>query len=181
MSVADITTQLTDADLRRLETEAGVEFVNGQIVEKNVSTESSRTVMRVGRAIMNSAIGDTLDVFDSSLGYRVYPEDPSRFRKPDVSVMPKSRLAGQPSAGFCGIPADLVIEVISPNDHPYEIEMKIREYLDHGFRLVWVVYPPTKTVYAHTLKDVRRFGVNDEIDGGEVLPELRCKVADFFA
>jgi Uma2 family endonuclease len=181
MSATVITTPLSDEELQKLETESGVEYVGGQLLAKPVSTESSKAVMRVAHAIMSSAIGHTLDVFDSSLGYKVYSDEPEKFRKPDASVVLKSRLAGKPSTGFCTIPADLAIEVISPNDDPYEIETKTREYLDHGFGIVWIVYPHTKTVYAHTLKDVRRFGVNDEIDGGEALPGLRCKVADFFA
>ncbi len=75
-------------DAHRLADEAGIEFVGGQIVEKPVSIESSRMGIRVGRLLVNEAdaSGDA-EVYDSSLGYKVFPDEPEKFRKPDVSVV----------------------------------------------------------------------------------------------
>jgi len=49
-------------------------------------------------------------------------------------------------------------------------------------RLVWVVDPEDKTVmvYSGTMRGVE-YDEADTLDGGEVLPNFTCKVADFFA
>lgn len=39
------------------------------------------------------------------------------------------------------IPADLAVEVLSPNDRVRDIEDKLKDYLSAGFALVWIVNP----------------------------------------
>lgn len=46
---------ISEQDLLRYQDEAGVEFVNGQIVEKPVSVESSKTELRIGRLLGDEA------------------------------------------------------------------------------------------------------------------------------
>jgi Uma2 family endonuclease len=80
------------------------------------------------------------------------------------------------------IPADLVVEVLSPNDHIYDVNKKVELYLACGFRLVWVVDPEVRIVYVHRADgSVTKLHENDEITGEGALPGFRLKVAEFFA
>ena len=175
---------LSQNDIHRLEDEAGIEFVDGRIVEKPVSIESSEVGARVIRFLANEAdASGVAEVFDSSLGYKVYPDDPTKFRKPDASVIRVERLAGiDPVDGFMHIPADLVIEVLSPNDLAYDVNEKVEEYLRHKFGLIWVVQPNTRSVAVYRADgSTALLHENDEITGEAAFPGFRCKVSAFFA
>ncbi|MHB1559067.1 MAG: Uma2 family endonuclease, partial [Isosphaeraceae bacterium] len=61
------------------------------------------------------------------------------------------------------------------------VEEKIGIWLSAGCQLVWDVDPRSRTVVVHrpgsepvTLHD------DQEIDGANVIPGFRCRVADFF-
>src|SRR4051812_22777017 len=84
---------LSPAELRRLQDEGGIEFVDGEIVEKPVSIESTEIEQRIGALLYLAAnkLG-TARVFSSGMGFKCYPEDPTKFRKPDVSVMLSERI-----------------------------------------------------------------------------------------
>jgi Uma2 family endonuclease len=75
----------------------------------------------------------------------------------------------------------LAVEILSPNDEIGEIEEKIREYLDAGVLLVWVINPYQRTV------TVRRPGerpvmFNDaqELTAEPHLPGFRVAIAQLF-
>jgi len=175
---------LSPQDWQRVAEESGIEFVGGQIVEKPVSVESSRIGARIIRILANEADSSgAAEVFDSSLGYKVFPEDLSKFRKPDASVIRADRLAGiDPTDGFMRIPPDLAVEVLSPGDLAYEMFEKVDEYLRHGFKLIWVVQPNTRTVAIYRADGSHAFlHEENEITGESALPTFRCKVSEFFA
>lgn len=55
------------------------------------------------------------------------------------------------------------------------------EYLAAGARMVWVVYPETRTVAVHEDPHAARFVRDDEVlTGGDVLPALRLTAAELF-
>jgi Uma2 family endonuclease len=173
----------TPQEILHAQDEGGVEFINGEIVEKPVSKISSNVAGQI-LTLLNIEIAKnrTALAFDSSLGYQCFTEDPRKFRKPDVSVIRDERLATlPPDFGLCPIPADLAIEVNSPTDIASNVEEKVDEYLGAGFPLVWVVDPPTKSVTIHRADgSVTRLREKDEITGESALPTFKCKVAEFF-
>ena len=174
---------LSQNDIHRLEDEAGIEFVDGRIEEKPVSIESSRVGARIMRLLSNEAeTSGAAEVFDPSLGYKVYPEDPAKFRKPDASVIRAERMVRvDRSVGFSHIPADLVIEVISPTDLAYGVAEKVDEYLRYGFALTWVVFPNTRSVAVYRADGSAALVRGDaEITGESALPGFRCKASAFF-
>ena len=63
-----------------------------------------------------------------------------------------------------------------------EMERKLLDYFAAGVRLVWYVYPATSKVcvYASADKYVM-LGVQDTLDGGDVLPGFQLPLATFFA
>ena len=51
-----------------------------------------------------------------------------------------------------------------------------------GTRLVWIVEPATRTVHVYRAPyELQVFGEEDDLDGGDVLPGLRCPVRRLFA
>jgi Uma2 family endonuclease len=83
--------------------------------------------------------------------------------------------------GYFEIPPDLAVEVLSPNDRRSVVREKIKEYVQHGVPLVWLVDPETRTVlvYEGNLRGLE-FGDTDSLVGGSILPGFSCKVADLF-
>ena len=59
---------------------------------------------------------------------------------------------------------------------------KVRFYLAHGVRLVWLIDPDRRTVTVLAPPDVIRILTEEEsLDGGEVLPGFRLPIATLFA
>ena len=171
-------------DLARLEDEAGVEFVNGRMVEKPVSVESNRIEVKIIRLLGNEAARTgSADVFGAAMGYQCFADDPAKFRKPDVSVVRAGRMTDiDPQTGFLHSPPDLTVEVLSPNDLVYDVTTKIDEYLKNGFPLIWVVHPNVRAVAVYRADGTTlMLHEGDEITGEPALPGFRCKVAEFFA
>jgi Uma2 family endonuclease len=180
---APIPKRYTPQDLLAMPDNNGLELVDGRIVEKNVSKDSSRVegiiLARIASFLAEHPIAE---VYPSSLGYVCFPDDPDRMRKPDVSVVTAERLksiAGD--VGYMPIVPDLAIEVVSSNDVAYEIEEKVDEYLRAAFPLVWVAYPHSRTITVYPLSGRPTiYTSDDEITAEAALPGFRCNVRDFF-
>jgi Uma2 family endonuclease len=112
-------------------------------------------------------------------GY-VVARDPDRVRRPDVSVVRRERLPDLP-AGYLDLVPDLAVEIVSPNDKAEELADKLEDYRRVGVPLVWVVYPHSRMIVAHTLDKLARIHVGEDvIAGGDVLPGFECPIARFF-
>ena len=184
MTVVEIAPVFTPEDLLGMPDNATKELVNGQIVEKNVSVESSKIeALFTSRFQIFLLSNPVADVFPASLGYQCFEDDPSKIRKPDTTVIRLDRLKNlpDPNPGYMPIVPDLAVEVISPNDVVYDVDEKVQEYLDAGFPLVWVADPKARTITVYPLggRPVIHTG-DDELTAEAVLPGFRCKVADFF-
>jgi Uma2 family endonuclease len=103
-------------------------------------------------------------------------------RFPDVSVLRASRRGEFGiNPAFIPIPADLVVEVLSPNDRIKDVDDKVKDFLKAGFSLVWVVNPDWRNVHIYRRDgSIQLLSEQDEITGEGALPSFRCKVAEFF-
>jgi Uma2 family endonuclease len=103
---------------------------------------------------------------------------------PDITFIKRTRLTGgiaQLEGAFDG-PPDLAIEVLSPGQSMPRFRRKIRFYLAHGVRLVWVIDPRARTVTVLVPgADAIVLGAGDTLDGSDVLPGFRVAVDDIFA
>lgn len=108
--------------------------------------------------------------------------DPDTLRGPDVAYWSYARLpADRVPDVYANVPADLVVEVLSPDDSHRRIADKIREYFAVGVRLVWVADPRERTVTVYTKPDDGTVLRPDAtLTGGDVLLEFTCPVASFF-
>lgn len=109
--------------------------------------------------------------------------NPNHVLAPDLCFFSRERLpAGVRVPSCTDLIPDLVVEVVSPNDSAQEVQQKVAEWLAAGVRLVWVLYPNQRTIYAYrSVTDVRVYAAADTLDGGDVLPGFACSVAGLFA
>src|SRR5438094_4972116 len=175
--------RVTAEELLAMPNGKNFELVNGELVERNMSWESERIGMNVGGLLWGHCRKhDCGEVNGSNAGYQcfemIYPDDPDRLRKPDVSYISVDRLPDDSaSKGHCPIVPDLAVEVVSPNDLYHEVEEKVDEYLQAGVRLVWVVHPQTKTIRIHRANGtVQDLHLNDELSGEDVIADFHCPV-----
>jgi len=176
-------TILTPDELLALPDGDSYELIDGHPVEKHMGGESSFVGGRISHRLMQYQEQHPGGwVLPSDAGYRCFPGRPKLVRKPDVSFIRHGRLPGERiPRGDILISPDLAVEVVSPNDLYNEVDVKVSEYLDVGVSLVWVVNPEARTACVYRPDGTaRRLRENDEIDGGDVLPGFRCRLAEFF-
>jgi Uma2 family endonuclease len=158
------------------------ELVDGKLVEKPMSQESSWVGGKLLRLLGNVAEDDRQLgwVFGADCGYQCFPDAPKRVCKPDVSFVSRKKLPERRfSEGHVRIPPDLAVEVVSPNDISEEVEAKVEEYLAAGVTAVWVVFPRIRIVHVYRQgKNVTRLREQDTLSDEELLPGFRCVVRD---
>jgi Uma2 family endonuclease len=108
--------------------------------------------------------------------------DPDTVRGPDVAYWSYARLpADRLPDVHADFAADVVVEILSPDDSHRRNAQKIREYFAVGVRLVWVADPVDRTVTVYTKPgNGTLLWSDDTLTGGDVLPEFSCPVASFF-
>lgn len=124
-----------------------------------------------------------------NLGKLAGPDGPVRLtlkniRLPDVAFYSWERLKKHyPKRGTSmKVAPDLAIEVLSPDNTPEEMDEKLRDYFKAKVRLVWYIDPRTKTARAfRSLKRFEDIPAAGSLDGGDVLPGFRLKLAELFA
>ncbi|HJT76270.1 MAG TPA: Uma2 family endonuclease [Gemmataceae bacterium] len=183
MNTAPVQTRYTPEDLLRMPDSKGYELVDGQLVELNVSTWSSYVAGVIFGILREHCLANRLGwILPPETSFQCFQQAPDMVRKPDVAFIQLGRLSvQQAAAGHCPVVPDLAVEVLSPNDVAYEVDAKVRLYLDAGVGLVWVVNPEQRTVEVHrptSLGSILR--EQDELTGEDVVPGFRCRVGEFF-
>lgn len=112
-------------------------------------------------------------------------EDRYRVRKPDTAFVSFDRWPADRPISYRGNPLpvvpDLMVEVASPTDEAEELLGKAYQYLRAGARLVWIVFPANRSLFAYTAPTaVRAFSDGDALDGGDVLPDFRLPMTTLF-
>lgn len=160
------------------------ELVRGEIVPMSpASTYQGKIAMRLGRVVANFVYENGYgEVYAAETGFTLFQE-PDTVRAPDVSFVAKDRIPpeGEPESGFWAIAPDLAAEVISPNDKVSEVQEKVRDYLEAGVRLLWLVDPQTRTVTVYqSLREARILLEEDTLDGASVLPGFNFPLSQLF-
>jgi len=120
-------------------------------------------------------------VYAAETGFKLQ-ENPDTVRAADAAFVAQDRIPpeGGPG-GFWAFAPDLVVEVVSPSDSALLVQAKVTDWLEAGCRLVWVVYPDTRTVTEYrSLKEVQVLMVDQRLAGGEALPGFSCAIAEIF-
>ncbi len=175
--------ELPEGATATLEEERAAEEPEDRPGERNMGARSSQVagnaIVVLGQHVRERKLGK---VFAPDCGYHLPGDEAKKVRFPDVSFVARGRLDGDRTPeGYPKLAPDLALEVVSPNDSAYEVEEKRVAYLRAGVRLLWVVYPPTRTVFVfRPAGPVAVLGEGDTLGGEDVLPEFSCPVARFF-
>jgi Uma2 family endonuclease len=179
------TTELmTIDDLADLSSTPGrFDLIRGELIRMSpAGARHGRIAMRIASSILTHVDDSNLgDVYAAETGF-ILGRDPDILLAPDVAYVRADRLPSDDEQDrFLELAPDLVVEVASPSDRLSDITDKVMEYLDAGVGLVWVVEPRRKIVNAYTPDRTSKiFTVEDELDGGDVLPRFKLPVSDIF-
>jgi Uma2 family endonuclease len=112
----------------------------------------------------------------------VVARNPDTVRGPDVLVFeddPDS--GGEVEEKYGTSPPLLAVEVLSPNDTYGKVMRRVQEQFHFGTKLVWVLDPDARNVIVHAPGGVDRVVEEaEELNGNGILPDFRCRVAEFF-
>jgi len=176
--------QYTVDDLRRMPGDELWELWDGELHRvPGAGTTASDLAQWIGMLIGLFVRPRRLGVLTGADGTYVLGHSPQTVVVPDVAFVRWERLPGRARPdGYCPVPPDLAVEVISPSDEPGDIARKRELYRRAGVPLVWWVDPWRRAVAVY--RDgmlAGEFGAGDELDGGDVLPGFRVAVAEIFA
>jgi Uma2 family endonuclease len=162
----------------------GYELVDGELKELNVSRESSHIAGEVYLRVKQHCNANQPGwVFPEGSTYCCFPNNPSQVRKPDTSFIAGHRMTREEyhEEGHGTTVPDLVVEVVSPTDIAKDLEDKIEEWLDAGVKLLWEVYPNSRTIRAHRPDGtITLLRATDTLTAPDILPGFSCPVADLF-
>lgn len=159
------------------------ELVNGVIVEMSPAGDEHGVLsLEIGSLIRNHVRANSLP------GYPVGAEsgfflkrNPDLVRAPDAAYISKAKVPGGLTGKYYTASPDLAVAVVSPDDAASEVHNKVREHLDAGTELVWLLYADSRTVSVNTATGARTLTENDVLDGGSVLPGFSISVRKLFA
>ena len=115
---------------------------------------------------------DTGDYYDSSTGFKL-PN--GALRSPDVAWISNERfeaLSSEERRGFLPLCPDFVIELRSSSDSLTMLQEKMREYIDNGARLGWLIDPVSSPKRVHIYRPNTETQILDEPDELSGEPEL---------
>ena len=134
-----------------------------------------RIVLQLGRWAERDGTGVTTE---SSGGF-ILPN--SAMRAPDAAWIQRDRLTTVPreqQERFLPLCPDFAIELRSPSDTIDAAQAKMREYLENGLRLGWLIDPFARRVYVYRPGvDVQMLDDPDGVDGTPVLPGFRLDLS----
>lgn len=173
----------TEADVLRLDDQrVFCELIDGVLVEKVMGLMHSRFA-----ALLMHFIYTYLEEC-GEIGVIHGPDAPHRFfrdqvRYPDVSFVRYDRLPERrlPEELVASWTPNLAVEIISPGNTVREMDEKLKLYFDNGVELVWYADPELHEVRVYrSVSAVQFLGLNDELDGGTVLPGFRLSIGRWF-
>ena len=156
------------------------ELVCGRlIVREPPGYQHGVIALRIARLLANY-------VHDRDLGVVVAAEtgfklssNPDTVRAADAAFISRDRAPDPPPLGYLALAPDLVVEVVSPNDRPGEVQGKVSDWLNAGSRLVWVIDPARRGAVIYRADgSVALLFEHDALDGEDVLPGFGCPLIE---
>jgi Uma2 family endonuclease len=182
--MSSVTQQLLTAHDLRLLPETGIrrELVRGEVVEDMPPGGRHGAIAALLAMLLQLWIKQTIRGYVGVESGFVLAQDPDTVRAPDVSYVRADRIPpdGIPDS-YWELAPDLAVEIVSPHETADEVRAKVRDFLAAGTPLVWVIYPRSQEVIAHTPDGLARtYQAEDVLEHPAVLPGFVCQVAELF-
>ena len=120
-------------------------------------------------------------VFDSSTGFKLSND---AVRSPDVSWILLSKwnaLSTEQRRKYLPLDPDFVIELMSPTDILSNVQNKMKEYMNCGVRLGWLINPDDRKVEIYRQDKEQKVLDNPQtLSGEDILPGLVVDLAEIF-
>jgi Uma2 family endonuclease len=179
-------------DLSRITPEdpsiSGYELVDGELVPVMPANPHHAELIVEISALLRSFVKDRQlgRVFADPWIRLALTHDAERVRAPDVAYVSNGKLqqsGGVPRDYFRVVP-DLVVEIHSPTNRRqrHDFQQRIRDYLDAGVPLLWVIYPEARYAIAfHADGSARVVREDESLDGETILPGFQLPLEGLFA
>jgi Uma2 family endonuclease len=121
-------------------------------------------------------------VYAAETGFKL-ESDPDTVRAPNIAFVRREKIeeTGRGVGYRPGAP-DLVVEVLTPSDRTKQVEEKVKQWIETGAKLVWVVSPRLHTVTVYRPgTDIVTLTEKDNLNGGDVVPGFEIKVGEIFS
>ena len=109
-----------------------------------------------------------------------------RSRRPDLAFVSARKwpVNRRPPSGesWAMIP-DLAVEVVSPSNSAAQVLGKVREYLQAGVQLVWIVYPTAGEIHVFDARNpsvLARLQMGDVLNAESLIPGFELPLATLF-
>jgi Uma2 family endonuclease len=112
----------------------------------------------------------------------ILARNPDTVFGPDISLFLEASKFRDLEVGWPKNLPKLIVEVMSPNDRMGKMLARIAKFLKKGVAMAWLLDPEDETL---TIFFPNREPIvlerDDEVADLKLLPDFRCKVADFFS
>jgi len=156
------------------------ELVDGVLVEKPMGYFESRLGIVLGYYLEEFMEAKDLGFIigaDATIGLA-----PGLVRLPDVSFVSWKHFPNRelPPVQILREPPDLAVEILSPTNTVKEMARKRKDYFKAGTQLVWELDPLERIVRVyHSPEDYVELNEHQTLDGENVLPGFKLKIADW--
>jgi len=175
-------TQITTREFEALAiaSDQRMELVDGEIITVSpVQLKHSWIVLELGYHLKQWIKAGGGGMAGTELGFNL---GQNTLRAADLYYISPERSAGMEDYdGFWDGAPDLAVEVVSPTERANDIEAKITDYLAAGTRLLWIIYPRTRTVHVIRPNEPRPvLHVADTLAAPDILPGFALPVGTLF-
>jgi len=164
--------------------ERNVELIDGEIVEMpKPGGRHGILTMRLAARIANHVYAQQLgEVTAAETGFVLQhnPDGRDSVRGIDIAFIRAAKIPAILPDGFFDFAPDLAVEVLSPSNTVMDTNLKVKQLLQAGTELVWIVDPENRTVLVHSKNSISQLGLEDMLTGGAVLSGFEIPVADIF-
>lgn len=154
------------------------ELIDGAIVQKMPTEEHGLAQVNISTALnlYRKRLGKGRPGFE--VLHRV-PGDRKNARQPDVSFFADP---SEPIVTRGAVPRlpDLAVEIQSPSNTIKHMRAKAAFYLEHGVKMVWIVYTDARVVEVATEAESQILNIEATLTGGDLLPDFSLPVLEIF-